>query len=548
MSSVAPGPSRTDERGRLALAVASAPRDPMARRAFAIFLAKSGEARAALDQYRAVLDLVPNDPDAAADAGLMARRCGLEEEVLPLVRAVAAANPRHARLWQVLGLIHRALDELDPAVEALDRAVSLAPANALIAHGRARAVLEAGRPASRLFEEAGRLAPQDESIWLGLIAARIAEGEWQRGAAELGAELRRRPGWAGGHATLARLLWEMGEKKSFTASIEEALKQLPRDMMLWRELLGVLMHAGHYEEALAAIARGRIAAGPSDIFDANEAVCHAELGDFARADALFAALGPIDDPTVTVRRVRHLLRSGRPDQAAALAEPWMAHPAANFFWPYLAVAWRQLGDERWHWLEGDPRLVGVYDLASSIPSLDDLADMLRGLHKSMGQPLEQSLRGGTQTDGVLFARAEPEIRALRQAVVDAVTTHVAQLPEPDPRHPQLAPPRTPIRFSGSWSVRLTSGGHHANHTHPAGWFSSALYIALPDPAERGPEPAGWLTLGEPQAELQLDLPPVRLIEPQPGRLVLFPSTMWHGTRPFTAGERLTVAFDVAKPV
>ena len=46
------------------------------------------------------------------------------------------------------------------------------------------------------------------------------------------------------------------------------------------------------------------------------------------------------------------------------------------------------------------------------------------------------------------------------------------------------------------------------------------------------------------AELGLDLPPIRLIEPKPGRLVLFPSTMWHGTVPFAAGERLTVAFDV----
>jgi hypothetical protein len=58
---------------------------------------------------------------------------------------------------------------------------------------------------------------------------------------------------------------------------------------------------------------------------------------------------------------------------------------------------------------------------------------------------------------------------------------------------------------------------------------------------------GWLKLGEPQAELGLDLPPIRLVEPKPGRLVLFPATMWHGTEPFPAGERLTIAFDVAAP-
>src|SRR3546814_1995882 len=71
---------------------------------------------------------------------------------------------------------------------------------------------------------------------------------------------------------------------------------------------------------------------------------------------------------------------------------------------------------------------------------------------------------------------------------------------------------------------------------------SALYSSLPDDAERGPPPAGWLQF-DAQSELKLDLEPTRMVEPKPGRLVLFPSTMWHGTVPFEEGERLSVAFD-----
>ena len=37
----------------------------------------------------------------------------------------------------------------------------------------------------------------------------------------------------------------------------------------------------------------------------------------------------------------------------------------------------------------------------------------------------------------------------------------------------------------------------------------------------------------------------RAIQPKPGRLVLFPSYMWHGTIPFHADAvRTTIAFDV----
>ncbi|MEO7635690.1 MAG: putative 2OG-Fe(II) oxygenase, partial [Sphingomicrobium sp.] len=107
------------------------------------------------------------------------------------------------------------------------------------------------------------------------------------------------------------------------------------------------------------------------------------------------------------------------------------------------------------------------------------------------------------------------------------------------------PRRAPIDFSGSWSVRLGHGGFHANHVHPAGWISSALYVALPH--DLGREEAGYLTLGDPRApEFEVEMPPIRTVEPRPGRLVLFPSYTFHGTRPFGEGERLTVAFDVAR--
>ncbi len=282
----------------------------------------------------------------------------------------------------------------------------------------------------------------------------------------------------------------MGDRAGFTASLEQALTAYPRDLMLWREFLTVLIHAGRYEDCIEAIDRGRAAAGSHSLFDANEAVCRAELSDFAPADRLFASLGEVDDATVAVQHVRHLMRSGRIEEGAALAATWVSRPAANFFWPYLATAWRLLGDERWQWLEDQPGLVGIYDLAAEIPSLDSLVQCLRSLHTAVGQPLEQSVRGGTQTDGILFARTEPEIRALRKVIVEAVREHVSNLPAVDPRHPQLATSRAPIRFSGSWSIRLLGLGHHANHVHPAGWFSSAFYVVLPGEAERGGGEAG----------------------------------------------------------
>ncbi|HYD38075.1 MAG TPA: putative 2OG-Fe(II) oxygenase, partial [Allosphingosinicella sp.] len=386
-------------------------------------------------------------------------------------------------------------------------------------------------------------APADTGILEGLVAAVEDQAGPAAAIETLELLLGPNPAWISGLETLMRLRWMCGDRTRFTAGHERALDLQPGNFAVWRSLIISLSQADHFELALDSVKRGRERIGSHLLFDVNEAVCRDELGEHDTAERLFARLASSEEPMLRLRHVRHLLRTGRPAEGAALAETMTATPAALFFWPYLSIAWRMLDDERWHWLEGDERLVGVYDL--DLPALDGLAARLRTLHRTTHQPLEQSVRGGTQTQGNLFSRVEPEIRALRSAVVEAVERHLAQLPPPEPDHPQLRLPRgRRVRFNGSWSVRLAEGGHHANHIHPAGWFSSALYVALPD----APEPAGWLTLGVPQAELGIDLPPMRRVEPKPARLVLFPSTLWHGTVPFDAGERLTVAFDVARPV
>jgi tetratricopeptide (TPR) repeat protein len=498
------------------------------------------------DQLAARLRSNPRDGDAAFDLAAAAGEARREAEALPFVAAAASAVGDDPALWQWQALLHRALDDNLAALAAFQRAARLQPNDPKAAHGQALAALDIGLPAVQLFERVHLLAPSDGDALLGLAHARHAAGDLAGAITGLDALLEQNPGWLPGHELAAHLRWVSGDREAFTASLERALKVAPAHPPLWHALIMLLLQAHAPDRVLEAVRRGRIAAGPQRFFDINEAVAAAELGDVATADRLFAALGKFDDILLAVRHVRHLLKTGRVDAAGEVALKWTGREDSHLIWPYIGVAWRLLDDPRWQWLEGDERLIASVDIGAALPPLDELAAVLRGLHRDVSEQLDQSVRGGTQTRGALFARAEPEIRALRAATVEAVEAHIAQLPPPDPRHPFLGATRPKaIRFSGSWSVRLTEEGYHANHLHPAGWLSSAFYAALPAEHERGGGAAGWLALGVPEASLGLDLPPIRLIEPKPGRLVLFPSTMWHGTLPFERGERLTTAFDVA---
>jgi Flp pilus assembly protein TadD len=450
------------------------------------------------------------------------------------------------RLWHIHGLILRQLDRHGDALRSLRRAVELAPNASNPAHALARTLSEAGLPSVDAYANAIRLAPGTSEILLGLSAALVAERRIEEAVAGLERALSFTPQWLEGQAQLSKLRWMLGEREGFDRSFDEAITRVPSSMDLRREQIIALVHAEQWDKALHAIEAGRAAVGAHPAFDANEAAIYSEVGDVARADALFDRLADSPDSSVQLRRIRHYVRTDRAAEAGVAIEPLLEGQNAFLFWPYASIIWRLAGDPRSEWLEDDPRLVGIYDIADRLPPLAELADTLRNLHTVRSEPLEQSLRGGTQTDGNLFHRIDPMIVRLREAIRTIVSEHVAQLPPRDERHPTLAQQRRgPVRFNGAWSVRLNSGGFHANHVHPVGWISSALYVALPPDIGKGE--AGFLTLGEPQAQLKLDLSPARTVEPKPGRLVLFPSWMWHGTRPFGAGERLTVAFDVAVP-
>ena len=489
-----------------------------------------------------------DNPTEIAKAALKALDDRDEAAGLALTRAGRARYPNDARLWQIEGLLHRQRDDLGAAIAAFERAAALAPRDAKIAHGHAVARVEGGLPAIDQFAVARQLAPADLSVVSGLVGALVTQGDTAVAIEGLERMLQGHPTWIEGHGSLAQLRWQSGEREGFARSFEAAVQAEPTSLEAWRKYIFSLMHAGQFAEALAIIARAKRSTGELPLLQCSEAACFSDLGQIERANASFDKIQDVRDPWIQVRRVMHLLRSGRVAEAAAEAERWTDGEAAAQFWPYLALAWRLLGDPRWGWLEGDPRLVGVYDIAERLPDLAQLAETLRALHNVPGQPLVQSVRGGTQSWGNLLSHVDPTIRQLRAALAETVAEYAAQLPA-DPTHPFLSAARSPIRFAASWSVRLSASGHHSNHVHPMGWISSALYISLPLGVgqSEGSDQAGWLTLGAPPRELGLDLAPFRSVEPKPGRLVLFPSIMWHGTVPFASGERLTVAFDVERP-
>jgi tetratricopeptide (TPR) repeat protein len=497
-------------------------------------------------QLASVAQIGLAETNVATDFAIDANAAGRADLSIALLEPLSKRAPDVAKVWQLLGLAYRDHHLMAEATAAFATAAQLAPNDPRIALGKAQVAYETGQPSAALFKALRKTAPEDGELALSTASAMVEEGEAAPAEAMIADMVRRQPRWLRGQDALASMRWMAGDQDQFDRGYADAVKVAPGDIEIWLAWYRAVAQVARWDRALAIIAAARRQFGDRYEFFAIGAHIASETGDLAFADALYERAAVLNNNASDLSYIRHLIRAGQFDRAEAKALPVTNTPAATAVWPYLSTIWRATGNNQAAWLDGDPPFIRHYDLPVAKGQLEALAHRLRGLHSTKHHPPEQSPRGGTQTLGHLFLRLEPEIQAIRALIMDAVRDYVMQLPAPVDGHPLLGTPREALLFEGAWSVRLSGQGFHVVHTHPLGWISSAFYVALP--AMMGEGKAGWLQLGAPPPDLNIDLPAYIDIEPKPGRLALFPSTMWHGTIPFDDGERLTIAFDVRVPI
>jgi len=407
---------------------------------------------------------------------------------------------------------------------------------------RAVAAYERGdEDAVARLSEALRHQPHDGGLLIAQARARAAIGD-PDALGGLEAMLGKAPDWLDGHVALAQLRWEAGRHDSFLAEFEAALKLMPQHAGLWFRYMKAIAESGAPARAADVAHRLRKTGGDNPALRLIEARYAGLAGDLERAGALLDNV-PDELPDKLFEDARHRLRLGDAPAAAARLEELRSSGAMHIAaWALMELAWRAAGDPRHQWLIDPLHHVRASDLPLAPDELERIAHLLRGLHRAGGRPLGQSVREGTQTPGNLWRRSEPEIAALRAHLLTAVAAFAASLPALDGDHPLRPCLKRPLDLATGWSIRLGGGGHHVSHIHAHGVLSSACYVAVPQARE---QQEGWIELGRPPADIPLPLPPLATLEPRPGRLILFPSYLYHGTRPFAAGERLTVAFDVS---
>lgn len=483
---------------------------------------------------------------------------GQVDEALAITRPLADHPEPSHRALAIHATALKAVGRREEALVFDQRATMRFPTSGVSWHNLAATLGDLGHGAESVeaMNRAFRLGLDGALSWGVMARAKIAAGDLDGAEAAYQEALKRAPGRVETASEYADVIWmRRGDLNAAQVVLDRAAHAggPPAPLLLTKAKL--YEAAGEADKAaeLLALAAERM---PDEVAltmaAAQSALERGRLDEAERlAEAAEARLP--DSPGVLNQLAIVYLACGKADLALARARKGLAFaPENQSLWGWAATAARAVGDPLYRELYDYDAMVRAYDIEAPAgwDSLDaylaDLATALHKIHLYNEHPSAQSLRHGSQTTYRLTGSNDPAIKALFRAIDAPIRQHMASMGHGT--DPARARNTGNYRIEGAWSVRLKPGGFHKDHFHPEGWLSSAFYVETPDGALDSPEKQGWIRFGQPPFKTVPELPAEHFVRPKPGRLVLFPSYMWHGTVPFTTDERrMTVAFD-AVPV
>ena len=450
-------------------------------------------------------------------------------------------------LYQVLGLAQDGLNKFDEAVDSYQKALALQPNTPDLHFNLGIALTNVGRQeeAAKSYAQAIKLRPTFFEAYANLGTILQKQGKLEeaiknyqhalsihedpRGHFNLGTALRDEgkldeaithfkqaiamfPNYADAHNYLGECYRDQG-------NMEDAVKKYFDTLALNKNHPGAnynmgefLYLAGRYDEAVGYLERSKL-----DDWQERALYCTYKAEHF---DAFKTKL-------------ENIVQTGAKHNAPFL-QTLSTHYATNF-----GV------EDTYNFCKNGFNFV----YQKSIPELAEpdsqfLKDLLRDIDNTAIEVRAQAMIiNGKQSAGNLFKRPEASFRKLGEIIKQEFLNYKNKFAGSDCELIQSFP--NELEFTSSWYVRLRRGGFVDRHIHEVGWISGAVYLALPKDKKDPDEGCFEYGLHGDNYPLQHENFPTGIARPKVGDVVMFPSSLFHRTIPFTGNEeRICIAFDL----
>tara|TARA_B100000767_G_C19592937_1_gene462250 strand:- start:6 stop:857 length:852 start_codon:yes stop_codon:yes gene_type:complete len=139
----------------------------------------------------------------------------------------------------------------------------------------------------------------------------------------------------------------------------------------------------------------------------------------------------------------------------------------------------------------------------------------------------------------IFKNPLEKLKNLKLIIADEIDAYYSRFKNENCSYIKKWPSKKNI---GGWYIILKRQGFQKAHIHPSGWLSGAIYLRVAPHLEKNEGAIEFSLNGWGYSDLSL---PKKIINPKEGDMVLFPSSLHHGTIPYsTDTDRIVISFDL----
>ncbi len=419
-----------------------------------------------------------------------------------------------------LGIALTQLNRLDEAANAYTQAIRIQP-NFFEAHGNLGTILQRQgklEEAIASYQKGLKINPQDARGHFNLGTALRDKGDLVAAIASYKNAIALFANYTDAHNNLGETLRDFGDMDAAVKSYQAALALNASHSNANYNMAEFLYLAKKYDEAIQYFERSQL-----DDWQARSLYCLYKAEHF---EAFKTKLDTISKNT------RH-------------TSPFISTLATHYAINFDEEISYNFCKNAFDFVYQQP----IAELAAPNSAL--LKQLLHDINNAdIAERVQGMLYNGKQSAGNLFKRPEASFRALAELIKQQFLNYQHTFKDADCELILSFP--NELEFTSSWYVKMRQGGHLSPHIHEIGWLSGAVYLAMPTPKNNANEGAfEYGTHGDDYPILspqQLSSFPNAQVMPKVGDIVLFPSSLFHRTIPFSANQdRICIAFDL-KPV
>lgn len=473
-------------------------------------LAAQNKFKEAIDAFRKALKIDPTVAELHFNVGILLTNLNRTEEAIQSYKKAVSLKPALVDAHYNLGAAYQQQRQFDLAAKSYQKAIELEPGFYEAMANLGVVEQEQGRLIEAVDAYQRSLAiHEDAQTWFNLGTALKNQGKLGDAIDAYNHALAIKPDYAEVYSNIAEVLREQGRYDESVEAFQRALSLDPDLPMANYSLAVYYYDSGELEKALQHFQRSQYAD-----WQERSLYCLYKTGQFD-----------------TFKQELDKLKRSK-DNSPFLAT-LAGHYAENF------------GVENDYNFCKNP-LDFVFH--TEIPELKGESDLLKQLlHDIETCDAEEKSQGrlynGVQSSGNLFKRPEASFRKLAACVAEAIERYRQTFSGENCQFVKAFPKHT--EFASSWYVRMKTGGHLNSHIHEEGWVSGALYLSLPKNKKHEHEGSIELSTHGDDYPKKHDNFPTKTIAPEVGDLVMFPSSVFHRTIPFSSDEeRICIAFDL----